>query len=265
MNVYSAPSRRPAWQVQRAVVFALYLRELRTRFGDHRLGYLWVVLEPLVHIGTLLVVFGLLSARTMPNISFPVFLASGVAPWLLFSNTVTRCMVAMASNRGLMGFSPVKPIDTVITRMLVELIMFVSVAIVLAAIAWWLGFPVQIQNPLLLVFLVLSLLVFSGAIGLILAIATNRRPDVGKFVPAVMRPLYFASGIFFMLATLPGNLREWALMNPLAHWLDLIRVAIFSNYPAASGSLWVIGACTLLSSVLALMLYRIKRFDLIAS
>ena len=262
---FSRPGQRTPFQVQRAVVFALFLRELRTRFGQHKQGYLWVILEPVMHVSMLLLVFGMLSSRTMPNVSFPVFLASGVAPWMLFSNVLTRCMVAVSANQGLMGFSPVKPIDTVITRILVELVMFIGMSLALTAVAWWLGHPVEYANPLLLVALIVSLALFGGSLGIMLAIASQRQPDVAKFLPMVIRPLYFVSGIFFMLAPLPTNLQELALLNPLAHWLDLIRVAVFTHYPPATGSLFVIVACTSTTTLLALMLYRIKRFDLVAT
>lgn len=258
-------TRRSPLQVQRAVLFALYLREMKTRFGSHKLGYVWVALEPLLHIGALLLIFGLIADRTVPNISFPVFLASGVAPWMLFSNAVTRCMVAISSNKGLLGFSPVKPIDTVLTRILVELMMFVVVTALLLAIAWWMGYPVPIVAPLELIALVISLLIFGGSIGMMLAVLTHKRDDIGKFVPTLLRPLYFVSGIFFMLAALPPNIRELALWNPLAHWLDLIRASIFVHYPSASGSWFVIAACTSVSLLFALMLYRVRRFDLVAS
>jgi len=184
---------------------------------------------------------------------------------MLFSNAVSRCMVAISSNKGLLGFSPVKPIDTVITRILVELIMFIAVTLVLMAIAWWLGFPVHIAAPLELTVLVLSLVIFGGSIGLSLAVLTHKREDLSKFVPAVLRPLYFVSGIFFMLAALPPDIRDLALWNPLAHWLDLIRVAVFSHYPPANGSWFVIASCTGIALLFSLMLYRVRRFDLAAS
>lgn len=258
-------TRRSPLQVQGAVLFALYLREMRTRFGSHKLGYVWVALEPLLHIGALLLIFSLLASRAVPNISFPVFLASGVAPWMLFSNAVTRCMVAISSNKGLLGFSPVKPIDTILTRMLVELIMFVVVIAMLFAIAWWLGYPVPIAAPLELTALIISLLIFGGSIGMMLAVLTHKREDIGKFVPALLRPLYFVSGIFFMLAALPPNIKALTLWNPLAHWLDLIRASVFIHYPPASGSWFVIATCTSVSLLLALMFYRVRRFDLVAS
>ena len=37
---------------------ALLLRELQTRFGQYRLGYFWIFLEPLLNIGILLLIFG---------------------------------------------------------------------------------------------------------------------------------------------------------------------------------------------------------------
>jgi len=257
--------RRSPFQVQRAVVFALYLREMKTRFGAHKLGYLWVVLEPLLHIGVLLLIFSLLANRALPNISFPVFLATGVVPWMLFSNVVTRCMVAISSNKGLLGFSPVKPIDTVVTRMLVELVMCATVTVVLLGIAWWLGYPVQIAAPLELAALILSLLLFGGSIGLIFAVLAHRHEDVTKLVPSLLRPFYFVSGIFFILAALPPDIRALALLNPLAHWLDLIRGAVFSHYPPTSGSWLVIAASTSVALLFALMLYRVRRFDLVSS
>lgn len=37
---------RSGFEVQKVTVEALFLREIRTRFGKFRLGYLWAILEP---------------------------------------------------------------------------------------------------------------------------------------------------------------------------------------------------------------------------
>ncbi|HAX2293506.1 TPA: ABC transporter permease, partial [Escherichia coli] len=49
---------RSGFEVQKAAVHALFLRELRTRFGKYRLGYLWAVLEPAAHLLIMLAIFG---------------------------------------------------------------------------------------------------------------------------------------------------------------------------------------------------------------
>lgn len=48
---------RSGFEVQKVTVEALFLREIRTRFGKFRLGYLWAILEPSAH---LLILLGIL-------------------------------------------------------------------------------------------------------------------------------------------------------------------------------------------------------------
>ncbi|HDR2511236.1 TPA: ABC transporter permease, partial [Enterobacter roggenkampii] len=63
---------RSGLEVQQAAVKALFLREIKTRFGKYRLGYFWAILEPAAHLLVLLAIFGYIKNRTMPDISFPV-------------------------------------------------------------------------------------------------------------------------------------------------------------------------------------------------
>ena len=54
---------RNSWQIQRAVFLALFIRELKTRFGKYRLGFFWAMIEPIVHILVLTILFSLLRDR----------------------------------------------------------------------------------------------------------------------------------------------------------------------------------------------------------
>ena len=51
---------RNSWQIQRAVFLALFIRELKTRFGRYRLGFFWAMIEPIVHILVLTILFSFL-------------------------------------------------------------------------------------------------------------------------------------------------------------------------------------------------------------
>ena len=81
---------RSGFEVQKVTVEALFLREIRTRFGKFRLGYLWAILEPSAHLLILLGIFGYIMHRTMPDISFPVFLLNGLIPFFIFSSISNR-------------------------------------------------------------------------------------------------------------------------------------------------------------------------------
>ena len=50
---------RTPFEIQKAVVFALFVRELKTRFGKYRLGYVWALLQPIAHV-MVLSVYGVL-------------------------------------------------------------------------------------------------------------------------------------------------------------------------------------------------------------
>lgn len=83
IKVISQMARRSGFEVQIAAVKALFLREIKTRFGKYRLGYLWALLEPTAHLIILIGIFGYIMHRTMPDISFPVFLLNGLIPYFL--------------------------------------------------------------------------------------------------------------------------------------------------------------------------------------
>ncbi|HEN6956346.1 TPA: ABC transporter permease, partial [Escherichia coli] len=122
---------RSGFEVQKAAVHALFLRELRTRFGKYRLGYLWAVLEPAAHLLIMLAIFGFFMHRTMPDISFPVFLINGIIPYFIFSNIATRSIGAIEANQGLFNYRPVRPIDTIIARAILEVLIYSIVYLVL--------------------------------------------------------------------------------------------------------------------------------------
>ncbi|HAH5760105.1 TPA: ABC transporter permease, partial [Escherichia coli] len=139
---------RSGFEVQKLTIEALFLREIRTRFGKYRLGYLWAILEPSAHLLMLLGILGYVMHRTMPDISFPVFLLNGLIPFFIFSSISKRSISAIEANQGLFNYRSVKPIDTIIARALLETLIYVIVYILLMLIVWIVGEYFKITNLL---------------------------------------------------------------------------------------------------------------------
>lgn len=72
---------RSGLKVMSASIRALFLRELQTRFGQFRLGYLWVLLEPLLTIGVMVILFGSIMHKILPGIRYEIFLINGIIPF----------------------------------------------------------------------------------------------------------------------------------------------------------------------------------------
>ncbi len=90
--------------VQRRVIVAIILREVRTRFGQYHLGYLWAVIVPLLFIMTLAFVYAALGRRAAHGASVELLLLSGMMAWLTFTdaqNQASRCIPDQSAACGL--------------------------------------------------------------------------------------------------------------------------------------------------------------------
>lgn len=256
---------RSGFEVQQAAVKALFLREIRTRFGKFRLGYFWAILEPSAHLLVLLGIFGFIMHRTMPDISFPVFLLNGIIPYFIFSNITNRSVGAIEANQGLFNYRPVKPIDTIIARAVLETLIYAAVYILLMLVVWMAGEYFEVTNLLQLVATWGLLILFSCGIGLIFMVVGRTFAETQKFLPILLKPLYFISCIMFPLHSIPKDYWPYLLWNPLVHAVELSREAVMPGYVSEGVSLTYLALCTLATGFIGLALYRTREEAMLTS
>ncbi|MDC0725538.1 ABC transporter permease [Phytobacter diazotrophicus] len=256
---------RSGLEVQQAAVKALFLREIKTRFGKYRLGYLWAILEPAAHLFILLAVFGYIMHRTMPDISFPVFLLNGLIPYFLFSNIATRSIGAIEANQGLFNYRPVKPVDTIIARSLLETLIYSGVYIVLMCIVGVFGEKFTITSILTLILTWSLLILFAFGFGLIFMVLGKTFPEAEKFLPIILKPLYFISCVMFPLHAIPKEFWPYLLWNPIIHAVELSRESVVSGYVSEGVSLNYLALCALVALFLGLAVYRNREEAMLTS
>ncbi|NNH76596.1 ABC transporter permease [Acinetobacter sp. ANC 5380] len=251
---------RGGLQVMHASIRALLLRELQTRFGQYRLGYLWVFLEPLLTIGIMVVLFGTVMQRTLPGMDYPVFLINGIIPFFMFRTGVTLAISATESNRGLFSYRPVKPIDALLARNVLEFLLKFTAYIAFTAAFVWFGYSISFEQiPQLLGYWSL-LFIFMLACSLIFIVIGDFSKELNKFLSVFFLILYFLSGILYSIHIIPVEYREYLLYNPLIHIFELMRHAVAPSYslvPGISLSYFIIWM--IVSLFIGLLLY--KRFE----
>lgn len=188
--------KRTPWQIQKAVINALYLREMKTRFGSQKLGYLWAVLEPAAIIIAIWAMFGL-HLRGGGSEDYPMFLMTGMLSFQLFSKISNSSMNAFQANKGLFNYRQVKPIDTLFTRVIVECLVYGIVFVLFMIIGGQLGFQGYAHDPFNLLLTFVGLIAFSFFFGLTGAVLAMFSETFPKIIGLINRPLFFASGIFF--------------------------------------------------------------------
>ena len=235
---------------QGRVVHALMLRETKSRFGRQKLGYLWALLEPTAFVALFAIMFSY--ARQSAPSGMPVvpFMITGIAPFMLFRNTMTQTMGAIETNRVLLAFPQIKLLDLVLARALLEIATLTVVFFLILAGAHVLGYTIKIENPLLVLFALGCLAVT----GFGLAPFVRSMPQIVSIFAG--RPLFFVSGLFFTAEMMPTGVREFLLLNPILHMIEWLRSAFFVEFESRHASVEYALAGALVSAFLGLVMLR---------
>lgn len=219
-----------ALKVQRRVVWALMLREIKTLFGRHRLGYLWAIANAAFHVCVFWVLREVGGFQPPHGMSTPVFLLAGFVPFYIFSNAVNGGLAAIGGNRALLIYPQVYPLDILIARTTLQGAMQSIVFVLLLGVAAIMGNTVVVSDPsaLLVAFSAVFLLGFGcGGLcsGLNLFWSTT-----SQIVPMLIRTLFFTSGLFFAIVDLPSKAQNILFFNPLCHVVVKARSAFIEGY-----------------------------------
>ena len=249
---------RSSFEIQKAVVFALFVRELKTRFGKYRLGYVWALLEPVAHVVVLSIIWSAMGRSDFSGIPVPMFLMTGLVPYLFFQKTVMQCMSSIEANRGLFNYRQVRPIDPVLSRVFLEsIIHFVSYMVLLFIAGWFLEYDVSVHDLLRLILINALLFMMAFGVGLTLSVYGTIFPEIMKLVPMlIFRPMYFLSGILFPLFLVPSHYREWLLWNPVLHVIELNHVFFFRGFESPHVSMLFVALFALVSITFGMLSYR---------
>ncbi|MBA1445487.1 MAG: ABC transporter permease [Chromatiales bacterium] len=249
---------RSPFEIQKAVVFALFVRELKTRFGKYRLGYVWALLEPMAHVIVLSAIWSAMGRTEFAGIPVPMFLVTGIVPFLFFRKTAGQCMSAIESNRGLFNYRQVRPVDPVLARIILEaFIYFTSYLLLLFIAGWFFGYEIGIHDLLGLIVINALLLLITFGVGLTLSVYGTLYPEIMKLVPMlIFRPLFFMSGILFPLSIIPIEYHHWLLWNPLLHVVEFNHLFYFRNFESGDVSHLYVILFALASTTFGLFSYR---------
>jgi capsular polysaccharide transport system permease protein len=252
-------SGRSSFQIQRDVVYALLLREISSRFGKSRVGFMWVLMEPIAHLVFPIAVFGFMLERALPGVEYPVFLTYGFLPFLLFKTICLQTMDGTRANRGLLSYRQVLLMDVFIAKALTHCAVSAIVfAIVLGGLAV-LGFDVLPRLPIELFGVLALTAALAFGLGMLFAALGSVSPDLKSVVRLIFLPLYILSGILFPISRFPEEWLKWLALNPVLHLVELSRYAALADYELLPqlGATYPLGLA-LAGVFMGLALYRLR-------
>ena len=220
-----------ALTVQLRVIHALILRELKSRYGNRRLGFCWALIEPLLFMSVFVAGFQLIGRGAPSGIPVPLFFVAGFSPFFMFRDLFSEISQGTRGHQSLLMFPQVTRMDLLISKVIVNALVSISVFLTLVICLYFFGFSFRIDN-LMGVMIGFGLMIALGfGLGLVLGAVGIRYEFVRSFSePLLGRPLFLSSGLFFTASMLPPFARDIALYNPLLHCIELIRSSLFESF-----------------------------------
>lgn len=260
---------RNSLQITFSVWRAMFLREALDRLFEARAAWLWLLFEPIMWI--LLHVFAYLYLKhsVIGGMHVCFWTAIGFVAFLLWRRSYIQTMYAVDCNKAYFAYRQVKPFDAAFVRGFLELFLIVPIGAIVFSLIALAGFsvlPGTIQHQYfpsdpLTVILALAGLWFLGiGVGLVLSVILIFVPELDHVNHILYLPLYVCSGAMYPVAGIPYPYRNFWLINPVVHGLELSRQGFMPSYHTdPSISLSYLYSFGLGAVFLGLLLYR--RFD----
>lgn len=225
------------WQY-RELVLNLVVRELKARYKNSVLGFVWSLLNPLAMMVVFTLVFTVMVPATNLK-NFPIFFLCGFLPWQFFTTAITSGMHSLVFNSNLVKkvYFPreVLPIASVIANLvnfLLALVVLFGALLVtrtnLSPYLWLLPVVILIQTCFVLgvAFLLSTLNVFYR--------------DTGMIMDVALQAWFFLTPIFYPIEVLPRSFqiagltldihRLMYILNPIASLIAAYRDLLYWGY-----------------------------------
>jgi capsular polysaccharide transport system permease protein len=215
---------------ERRVLFALMLRNMRTKFFGNGLGYLVAVAWPLTHIVVLVAMFTFLGRAPPFGDSIGLFIATGVVPFQTFNYLARYMMLALARGRPLLAFPEVKVLDMLFSAAMLEVLSACCVVIAFLVIAWFAGIDAMPRDIVQAAFALGACMLLGLGFGLVNGVLALAFPPWFTGYALVTILFWLASGVYFVPDALPAAAREALAWLPVLQVIEWMRSAYYEGY-----------------------------------
>ena len=228
-------SIQEAWHY-RTLLWHLIIMDLKVRYRNSLLGFLWTLLNPILLMLVMWMVFGRFRPARTEN--YAMFLLAGLMTWTFFAGSVNAGLASMLRHRSLLKklYLPkvIFPLATVGSQ-LVNYLFFLLAYLILTPFAG------MRPHPVWLMLLPATAMVFLFSLGLayVLAALNVYFRDITHITAAVMRAWFYLTPIFYSMDLFPRHI--WLfLLNPMTYMVECIRQPLLeASMP--SWEMWVVG------------------------
>lgn len=214
----------------RELLSGMIKKELKVKYKNSFLGFLWTMLNPALYT----LIFWLVFTKFLPNgiPEFVVFFLSGLLVWNLFTNALTGATSSIVNNSAIVKkvyfpreILPLASVGASVVHYLLQLVVLVTSLIVFKHNLDW-------KYAWLMPLALLCIIIFSSACGIFLAAINVYARDTQHLLELVLLAWFWATPVvypFSVVSNRIGLVADLFKLNPITNLVVPFQRAIYAH------------------------------------
>jgi ABC-type polysaccharide/polyol phosphate export permease len=208
------------------------IKNLKLRYKNSMLGFLWTLLNPLFMLSIFVFVF----SQVINGVeNYPLYVLSGLIFWNFFSSSSNQMLGKIVESGGILKSVNIPPVIFPLASLMSNFINFLLTLIPFLALMIYFGFRPGFITLLIIPVLILFV-IFTFSVSIILSCFNVYFRDVEMFWTTITPALFYATPVVYEA---PKGMGLFMTLNPFAHFMELIRDILYrSQFEKLHAYMW---------------------------
>ena len=245
---------------RRSLILLLAFNDVKLRYRNSALGFLWSFLEPLLMLTVLYFVFTNIIKTNIEH--YPLYLLVGLIMWYMFSRATTMGLSSLIDRSNIITKvyfrREIVVISSCLTAFIMMMFEFGAFGLFLVVFQF-----IPPSTILLLPLLLVDLFILSLGISLLLSVVTVTFRDIRFIWQVALQAGFFLTPIIYSLELFPENIRYILQFNPMVPIIDTAHnITLYGVLPSFNTTAYILGT-TIIIFVIGYLVFRLRNKKII--
>ncbi|MCL4383950.1 ABC transporter permease [Patescibacteria group bacterium] len=235
-------------------------REIKSRYKQSVLGYLWVIVNPLFQMLVMSFAFSVvlkIPTNASENIPYSIFLYVALLPWTLFANSLASASNSLVGNSSLITKIYFPRTILVISTVIAKVVDFFYASTILIIYLVVLRIPINL-NVLWVIPIFIIQMIFTLGLSFFLAAANLLYRDIQYLLGLVLMLWMYLTPVIYPADIVPEKLRFIYQLNPMSVIINAYRQTILGGGMPNLTSLGIGVLVSIVTLLIGLKYFKIK-------
>ena len=218
---------RELW-LYRELLYFLTWRDVKVRYKQTVLGFLWAFLQPFIKLVVFSIIFGKLAKIDSEGYPYPIFLYAGLLPWQFFSEALTRSSNSVLGSGSLVTKVYFPRLLVPISSVGACLVDFGIEFLILFGLMLYYGVAPTLAMLWVIPLAMLTVLAALG-VGVFFSSLTVTFRDFRYILPFLVQIWMYVTPVIYPSTIMPAHWQWVILLNPMSGLVDAWRDTVLGR------------------------------------